>query len=242
MRFWKKYLRIVAKALHPRRKVGNQARQNAGATPDRSSEPSSCAARLTESVVTACLLEADGSTREINFTPTNVNGAVRLLSEINSSYSLRDFSNHHGEDCLNLIKNSDWENLFRGENGYCHCVWDKAGEGALFTFLQAFISWEDLSELEIEVTYFPDDIEPDTFTLDAFRAMVERWRSLLGSRDYCVSYGGVDWSNFNEKDPSIIYTHLRQPTLLLRRKGSLVDCALKIDGVLGMSAVYAAFP
>lgn len=103
---------------------------------------------------------------------------------------------------MSLAKKIDWTYIFRGGSGYCHGVWDKVDGGAMFNFL-TFISWQNRDELEIEVTYFPDDIELETFTLEKFRSMVVGWRSLLGSKSYYVRCENVSWEYHNEKDPGI---------------------------------------
>lgn len=53
---------------------------------------------LRETEVLTCMLDVDGSSRDINFTPTDVNGAARFLCKLSLSYTLGTFYNDHGKD------------------------------------------------------------------------------------------------------------------------------------------------
>lgn len=60
----------------------------------------------------------------------------------------------------------------------------------MFRRLQTFIDWtaESPGKYCVEVSYFPDEICSDLFTVLAFDSQIEAWRSFLDAKDYFVRF------------------------------------------------------
>ncbi|RBP39847.1 hypothetical protein DES53_109275 [Roseimicrobium gellanilyticum] len=157
------------------------------------------------------LLERDGSTRDITFRPAARWRLIAFCEQLLSKYSIESLSDSEGEDQAEALKVHDWETLFGSSCGHSFGVF--RSDSAIIQRLLCFVDWDlsDHSEYEVELSFFPTDLCPTTFTLPAFRELVEEWRTVLGADDYFVRQENASWDLYDSTGLGVIYTHLRPP-------------------------------
>jgi hypothetical protein len=58
----------------------------------------------------------------------------------------------------------------------------------------------------IELSFFPADLDSETFRVDSFIALIEAWQSVLGADDYFVRYENASWDWYDANGLGVIYT------------------------------------
>lgn len=161
-----------------------------------------------EATVREYLLDADGSSRDITFTPVGQDRMIAFLELLRRSHYPDSFRDSESADMLTHIDGSEWSRIFTSESGYVHGCWSSAA--ALLPRLQTFIDW-DAAGYCLEVSYFPQDVDPESFSVRGFRQLVEDWRETLGAEDYFVRYENVSWELYDSAGFGVFYTHQRPP-------------------------------
>ena len=155
--------------------------------------------------VAKCLLDSDGTTRDITFTPV---AAERLRDFVNSlctGYGLVMARDADGNDITSLFKNELQPDTLCTPAGYIHAV--LKGEKQLIPALEVFIDWPmDRKGYGLELSFFPEDIDASSFHIDAFVALIEQWNSVLGADDYFVRYENASWDWYDANGLGVIYT------------------------------------
>lgn len=161
-----------------------------------------------EATIRDYLLDADGSSRDITFTPVSQERMIAFLELLHGSHHPDSFRDSESEDMLALLDVSEWSRVFTSDSGYLHGCWSSAA--ALLPRLQTFIDW-DAGRYCLEISYFPQDVDSASFSVRGFRQLVEDWRATLGASDYFVRYENASWELYDSAGLGVFYTHLRQP-------------------------------
>ena len=71
-----------------------------------------------------------------------------------------------------------------------HAVWQSC---ACISHLQLFLSWESRQRFFVEVTFFPEDIAQELFSLDQFFQFLQPIVSATGVEQFYVRYENASW-------------------------------------------------
>jgi hypothetical protein len=146
--------------------------------------------------VAACLLDIDGSCRDINFEAPTWAGIKKLITLLEADFKSTTSSDTHGHE---LGKPFSENFSLPARNGEYARMCFNEGEG-LITDIQVFVCTEENSVPFIELTFFPDDLRQSP-TLEAdFVAWAEELRLTLESQRYYVRYENASWQ-FGEISP-----------------------------------------
>jgi len=156
------------------------------------------------------ILDSDGSTRDITFTPTSKFHMQNAIKHFTTKYRIGNATDNEGEDVLNILM-EDPAKILNNGNGYIHCV--LISEQQQIPCVQLFIDWDikNNSEYCLEISFFPNDINPTSFNLQDFMKQVDEWADILHSNDYFVRYENASWDLYDSKGIGIIYTKQNRP-------------------------------
>lgn len=118
---------------------------------------------------------------------------------------------NEGNDLAGQLTDSALPELLSAPSGFLHGVWD-ADSGILKRF-QTFIDWSSDAPGTycLELSFFPDEIRLDAFSVRAFYAQVENWRLALGAQNYFVRYENASWELYDTAGSGVIYTRDKPP-------------------------------
>lgn len=164
-----------------------------------------------ERTVLDYLLVSDGTTRDITFTPCSRDSLLLFLRHLLVSFRPVSLTDNEGDDRVQQLISGDFVELIRLPTGYFHGVWES--ESGLFRRLQTFIDWPaDASQnYAVELSFFPDEVHTEAFSLRAFNVQIEAWRSLLGARDFFVRQENASWDIYDATGLGVIYTYSKPP-------------------------------
>ncbi len=155
--------------------------------------------------ITKCLLDSDGTTRDITFTPVEATGVRHFINAIRANYYATKASDANGNDVVSLFKTEWRDDTLSASEGYLHAVFE-ASE-ALIPVLQVFIDWPmENDRYGIELSFFPDDFDAKSFRVESFMGLIEAWCSVLGADDYFVRYENASWDWYDADGLGVIYT------------------------------------
>ena len=162
---------------------------------------------VTESQAEEWILDRDGSCRDVTFTPTSKAAVVALLKSLLSQYTASSAYDNNGIDRSSQLQNDD---PLTGIDGYIHIV--LADGASLIPHLQLFIDEDrDVQKYCLEVTFFPNDINAQYWSLHAFRSLVDEWNAILKSDDYFVRYENASWDLYDPSGLGVIYSRNQPP-------------------------------
>ncbi|WP_054029596.1 hypothetical protein [Desulfatitalea tepidiphila] len=166
---------------------------------------------FTKQKVIECILDTDGMTRDITFTPTSHFYMVEAIKNFTEGYRIDNATDNEGEDVSRLLKENPAKILSEG-NGYIHCV--LVSDQQLIPCIQLFIDWDSQKKDEycLEISFFPNDINPASFKLHDFMKLIDKWASILNAKDYFVHYENASWDLYDPKGFGVIYTKQNRPT------------------------------
>lgn len=160
---------------------------------------------LDKEEITRYLLDSDGTTRDITFTPVAAKKLCNLINSIRTAYRVTKASDADGNNVASLFKTEWREGTLSAPQGYLHAVFE--GSGQLIPVLQVFLDWPmDHHGYGVELSFFPNDLPAKGFRVESFMALVEKWRSLLGAEDYFVRYENASWDWYDANGLGVIYT------------------------------------
>ncbi len=163
---------------------------------------------VTESDAVKYLLDGDGGTRDVTFTPTTQQAVSSLFRDLLTQYCLESAYDNNGNDLVNQIQ-TDTSALYGG-GGFVHAVFADATR--LIRCLQVFLDWDQLSsEYCIEISFIPGDITLDSFTFDQFRDTLTEWNDSLNADDYFVRYENASWDLYDPNGLGVIFTRKQPP-------------------------------
>lgn len=171
-----------------------------------------------ERLVYEYILEADGSTRDVTFTPCTRDALLGFLRQMLGSFRPVSMVDQEGADRRPELRRGDLAALLEGPSGLLHGVWES--DSGLFRRLQTFVDWpaDSSSDFCLELSFFPDDIDISAFTVRTFDAQIQTWRSTLEARDFFVRQENVSWNLYDPDGVGVIYTHRRPPLWHERRR------------------------
>ena len=133
------------------------------------------------------LLDVDGSCRDVNFPDVDHSQAIELVKYIQSFSVLDNAIDPEGhqlsvEEVEKSLSFSSSETIV----SYWRC------EG-LVSQVQLFFSWSNPSGVYVELTFFPNDIVHDLFSLREFLDWLKPILIALETNEYYVRYENVSW-------------------------------------------------
>jgi len=156
----------------------------------------------------AWILDCDGSCRDVTFTPTTRSAAALFVQSIASQYATRSSNDNNGVDRSVQL---DTDDPFAGIDGFIHIGFD--GGTGLLPNLQLFIDHDrETNKYCVEVSFFPQDINRDLFSLASFLSVVDDWNSILKSDDYFIRYENASWKLYDPLGLGVICTRKTPPT------------------------------
>ena len=148
------------------------------------------------------LLDQDGSCRDINFSEEiSMSGAVGVLNFISTHWTLFDAVDGNGDECdLDKAKI-----LLLERFGSLRTIW-KGSENP--NQLQVYFHWVELDKVFCELTFFPQDLNFQTFSLTRFLEFLAKLVHTSDSKEYYVRYENAAWRHGDSRyDQSIILSH-----------------------------------
>jgi hypothetical protein len=138
--------------------------------------------------IEACLLDPDGSCRDINFENPTWDGTTNLVRWFLQNYTIISATTSQGTDIKADLANDQAYKLSLLAEEYIHLVGENSK--ALISELQIFISNPQNGENGapfVELTFFPDALS-ETFSGSSFVHFVEEMRQRLQASWYYVRY------------------------------------------------------
>jgi hypothetical protein len=150
------------------------------------------------------LLDTDGSCRDINFGGLSWSGAAAILDWlITRSLSVL-------VDCQddNPVESSVTGELLcktAGRLGFCRLVLKDTD--SLFSHLQTYLGADNGTPF-LEVSFFPDDLILDRYSIDRFVGFLDNLAEIGGATQYFVRYENVSWRFGDTSENSgVIFTY-----------------------------------
>lgn len=157
---------------------------------------------MNREVIWRSLLEVDGSCRDINFSENiSTAGAVSLLESICTGWGLTRATDSDGMS----VPAKDLKSFLVKDKGALSTVWT----GSLNPrHHQAYFYWTEPDQVFCELTFFPDDVDAERFTLDEFLKLLAVFVSAARSPEY---YGRVEDGSWRHADggatQSVLFSH-----------------------------------
>ncbi|MCW9027130.1 MAG: hypothetical protein OQJ77_07410 [Thiovulaceae bacterium] len=134
------------------------------------------------------VIDIDGSCRDINFPDVGKSEAISLLNLLKMSCELKSANDSEGaeissKELMEHVSSSDKETI----SSYWLCQ-------GLVSQVQVFLSWTNDSKIFIEITFFPQDVDSKTYTLEAFLEWLKPFLVSLNTSDYFVRYENASWN------------------------------------------------
>jgi hypothetical protein len=139
--------------------------------------------------VRECLLDQDGSCRDINFETPTWPGAFRLVGQLEAQFA---------RVCLGTSTFTEFQDAstamsrVQRDRGHAQLLF-REGNG-LLAELQLFVSVEKDGTPFVEITFFPQDVIPVPSLSDAFITWVRDVRKALCSCCSFVRYENASWT------------------------------------------------
>nr|CAP48471.1 putative integron gene cassette protein [uncultured bacterium] len=150
------------------------------------------------------LLHQDGSSRDITFTPTSLNRVKDFLRFLQTTYWIVQSHDINGNSVVDVLVEQEFEAVFSDEKGFIHTLW-KAND-YLLPQIQSFIDWSKDDGYEVELSFFPQDVNHKRFEIIQFIELVEEMRIVLQCDNYYVRYENASWTWYDESGLGVIYT------------------------------------
>ena len=134
------------------------------------------------------VIDIDGSCRDINFPDVGRSEAISLLNLMKTSCELRNANDSEGneitsKEIIERISSSDTETIF----SYWLCQ-------GLVSQVQVFLSWANNSKIFVEITFFPQDVDAEGYSLDCFLGWLKPFLVSLNTNTYFVRYENASWN------------------------------------------------
>ncbi|WP_417387303.1 hypothetical protein [Gimesia sp.] len=151
-----------------------------------------------------CLLDNDGSTRDINFTPAAFENVSLLISLLIDDYQQGVFFGPGGEQVE--FESKAVCSLLGKEAGTIYGYFES--ETALIKKLQLFLDWPEEGQCAVELSFFSDDLQAD-FKIERFLSQLNSWWDILKAREVFVRYENASWEWYNPNDLGVFYHQTR---------------------------------
>jgi hypothetical protein len=161
---------------------------------------------MNKEAIERSLLDVDGSCRDINFSEhIAATGAASLLNSIGAHWDLTQAINAEGEP----VPPEDFRSFLAKERGTLSTLW----KGSVSPHhLQAFFHWTEPDQVFCELTFFPQDLDAERFTLDSFLRILAIWVNAARSQEYYVRFEDGSWRHGGQTGKrSVIFSHESVP-------------------------------
>lgn len=157
---------------------------------------------MNEDHIKRSLLEIDGSCRDINLSEhISTAGAVSLLDVICARWTLMWATDTEGV----AVQPEDIQALLAKGTGTLSTLWNGLGSPSHF---QAFFHWTEADMVFVELTFFPQDLDAQQFTLADFLKMLESLVNAAQSQEYYVRFEDGAWRHADgSAGQSVIFSH-----------------------------------
>ena len=137
--------------------------------------------------VEAALLDCDGSCRDINFAESiSTSGAIDVARFLASSWTLTRATTSEGDE----IDSAGLQSKLRLASGSLSTVWTG---GHNPEHIQAYFHWLQPDKVFCEITFFPNDFDNETFSLQRFLSMLSNLALAARSDEYYLRYEDASW-------------------------------------------------
>jgi hypothetical protein len=133
------------------------------------------------------IIDEDGSCRDVNFPEVNKNEAVALLKHMAGFCVLYSATDSEGNQ---LAVEDIARHLSSTATGTIASYWQSQG---LISQLQIFLAWKDWSDIFVELTFFPQDVDRQNYSLESFLAWLRPILVALKTDTYYVRYENASW-------------------------------------------------
>lgn len=153
---------------------------------------------LTRRRVETALLDHDGSCRDINFSEYILTSrAIEVLKFLASSWTYVQAMTGEGDE----IASAELESNLQRASGSLSTIWNG---GRNPEHVQAYFCWNEPDKVFCEITFFPQDIDSETFKLMEFLSILGKLVSLAGSDEYYLRYEDASWRHGQQKNDAVI--------------------------------------
>ncbi|MYM31376.1 hypothetical protein GTP58_23850 [Duganella sp. CY15W] len=151
--------------------------------------------------VEAGLLDLDGSCRDINFAEgISTSGSIEIMRFLMASWRLAQAMT--GDGCE--VVSAELSSTLRQPSGSISTVW-KGGRNP--EHIQAYFQWLKPDKVFCELTFFPQDFDNKTFTLQGFLATLGQLVSAAQSEEYYLRYEDASWCHGQYEKDGVILSH-----------------------------------
>lgn len=148
------------------------------------------------------LKDTDGSCRDVNLSEhLSREAALALLDAISTEWMLHSAANGDGS----TASPSNFSALVGIGEGSLSTLWSG---GSLIKQLQCYLYWNPGDGVFSELTFFPDDIIEDRFSLQRFTTFLSNLLAITHSTEYYVRYENASWRHGDASSQSgVIFSH-----------------------------------
>ena len=133
------------------------------------------------------IIDIDGSCRDINFPDVGRSEVISLLNQLNTSCGLKYGNDSEGNE---ISAKEITERVSLSDKGTIFSYWVCQG---LVSQVQLFLSWTNDSKISVEITFFPQDVDTKTYTLENFLQWLKPFLVSLNTTTYFVRYENASW-------------------------------------------------
>ena len=156
--------------------------------------------------IEAQVIDDDGSCRDVNFPDVEKWQAIALIEYVQEFCVLNNARDSNGNNLsvemivkhLSVLDTetivSDWE---------CH---------GLISHIRLFFYWKDKSNIFVELTFFPQSINKQNYSLENFIAWLKPILVSLNTSIYYVRYESASWEyGDTSKSSGVIFSNIEYP-------------------------------
>jgi len=140
--------------------------------------------------VEACLLDEDGSARDLNFESPTWSGIEKLIRDLQDDFSEVEVHDDGGNK-VPAVDVAAALRRIRDQDGYVHM--SLRGGRALVSHLQLFVGYTDSPFPFVELTFFPDDVVRSVSLEAQFLAWLEQIQRTLQAKRAYARYENATW-------------------------------------------------
>jgi hypothetical protein len=138
------------------------------------------------------IIDQDGSVRDINIDNIDVSKACALAEHLYKNYSLSSAFTGDGRDVLSLIASPSLRSaIFEKEKSNVDLFWQNPEN--LIRDLKLFFEWNKRGDIFVELTFFPEEIDTETFNLDLFMGFLKPIIKISDTQQFYVRYENASW-------------------------------------------------
>ncbi|MEQ1842466.1 MAG: hypothetical protein ABL994_18860 [Verrucomicrobiales bacterium] len=154
-----------------------------------------------------CILDKDGSCRDITMDDVDVQAAREIVSFLLRSYTLTHSINREGDELAHGATIVSIEKEFAKAENTLFIYLESSAD--LISRLLVTLHWLNLQEVSCELTFFPEDVRRP-FSLSLFKEFLEPILEIAQPDGYFVRYENASWAyGDTSKEGGMIYWERR---------------------------------